>query len=275
MSAARVKPISKITMAVYLVFVLLFVVIPIWYAFTGAFRASNPSSLWEHFWPTNFTWDNFSLALTRVPLGRQLVNTVLVTLFQTALQTITALLAAAALVFGRLRHPNWYFTFILFTMMLPSESIIVSKFLLINEMGLFDTLLAVFLPFAAMAFPIFLLRQAFLSFPLEIREAATLDGVGPLRFLFQFLIPLCKPIVFSVVITSAIAAWNGYLWPLLVTESAASRTVQVGISQLSDAESTDVGVVLAGLTMVSIPMVILVMFGNKFLTRGLTEGSSK
>lgn len=134
--------------------------------------------------------------------------------------------------------------------------------------------MAVFIPFAAMAFPTFLLRQAFLSFPAEIREAAMLDGVGPLRFVVQFLIPLTKPVIYTVVVTSAIAAWNGYFWPLLVTAQKA-RTVQIGIAQLSDAESTDVGVVLAGVTLVSIPLILLIILGQKFLTSGLTEGSSK
>lgn len=264
----------RIALWLYIVFVVLFVIAPIWYAVAGSLRETNPSTLLEHFWPTNITLENFGAALNRIPLEQQFVNTVLVTFFQTALQLITSVLAATALVFGNLKRPNIVFAFIMLTMMIPSESIIVAKFLLINRMGLFDTIWAVFLPFAAMAFPIFLLRQAFLSFPVEIREAALLDGVGPLRFVFGFLLPLTKPVVYSVVVTSAIAAWNGYFWPLIVTERQA-RTVQIGIAQLSDAESTDVGVVLAGVTMVSIPLILLVILGQKFLTRGLTEGASK
>lgn len=258
----------------YIVFVVIFVVAPVWYALTGAFRTSLPSNLLEHFWPAEMTFENFTRALNRIPLDKQMLNTVIVTICQTALQLVTALLAATALVFGRLRRPGLVFAFIMLTMMIPSEAIIVAKFLLINDLGLFDTLVAVFIPFAAMAFPIFLLRQAFLSFPVEIREAAMLDGVGPIRFVLQFLIPLTKPVIYSVVVTSAIAAWNGYLWPLLVTDQRA-RTVQVGIAQLSDAESTDVGIVLAGVTLVSIPLIFLVFIGQKFLTRGLTEGSNK
>lgn len=265
---------ARVALWCYIAFVVFFVIAPVWYALTGSLRGTNPTTLIENFWPVDLTFGNFAAALNRIPLGQQLLNTVLVTALQTTFQLVTAVLAATALVFGRLRHPNLVFAFIMLTMMIPSESIIVAQFLLINQLGLFDTIVAVFIPFAAMAFPTFLLRQAFLSFPGEVREAALLDGVGPLRFVFQFLIPLTKPVIYSVIVTSAIAAWNGYFWPLIVTDHRA-RTVQIGIAQLSDAESTDVGVVLAGVTMISIPLILLIVAGQKFLTRGLTEGSNK
>lgn len=274
MSSASQKNATRIALWVYIAFVLIFVIAPVWYALVGSVRGSSPTNVFEHFWPVDLILGNFSAALNRIPLDEQLLNTVLVTVFQTAFQLVTAVLAATALVFGNLRRPNLVFGFIMLTMMIPSESIIVAKFLLINDLGLFDTIVAVFIPFAAMAFPTFLLRQAFLSFPAEIREAAMLDGVGPLRFVVQFLIPLTKPVIYTVVVTSAIAAWNGYFWPLLVTAQKA-RTVQIGIAPLSDAESTDVGVVLAGVTLVSIPLILLIILGQKFLTSGLTEGSSK
>lgn len=102
-----------------------------------------------------------------------------------------------------------------------------------------------------------------------------LDGVGPLAFLIRFLIPLNLPVVMTVGLTSAIAAWNGYMWPLLVTESPSSRTVQVGIAALSDSLSVDVGSVLAGLAFVSVPMLILVILGQRLLKKGLTQGAVK
>lgn len=268
------RPVSRAAYWAYVAVIVFLVICPVWYALTGAFRATDDGSLFGQFWVKDFTLENFATAFSRMDLQQQLFNSVVVTIAQTLLQLITAILAAAALVFGGLRNAKLIFGIIMGTMFIPSEAIVVARFVLVNDMGLFDTLLAVFLPFAAMAFPIFLLRQAFLSFPSEIREAALLDGVGPLRFVFSFLIPLTKPALFTVTLTSAIAAWNGYMWPLLITDTKA-RTLQVGISQLSDANSTDVGVVLAGVTMVSIPLILLVIFGQKFLTRGLTEGSNK
>lgn len=266
---------QKAALVAYIFIVFIFVVLPVVYAFTGAFRGAIPSSWWQNFWPSNPTVEGFTQAFERIPLGRQVVNSVIVTILQTGCQVFTAILAATALVFGQLRWRNVYFGLIMLTMMLPSESIIVSRFLLINDMGLFDTIAAVFLPFAAAAFPIFLLRQRFLSFPREVFEAATLDGATPLRFAFRILVPLNKPTIFTVTVTSAISAWNGYLWPLLISETSASRTVQIGISQLSNSEAANPGVVLAGVVIATLPMVCLVLMGNRYLTRGLTEGAGK
>ncbi len=266
---------SIIALWIYIALVLLWVVLPVIYVFTGAFRGHNPTVWWENFFPIDFTTENFRAAFHRNPLGIQFVNSVIVTICQTAAEVILSILAAAALVFGRLRHPGWIFTFILITMMLPGESLIVSKFLLINNMGLYDTVIAVFLPYMTSAFAIFLLRQRFLSFPWEIYEASQMEGASPLYFVFRILVPLNRPAIFMVAINAAIGAWNGYLWPLLITQSPSSRTLQVGIDQLSDAEAMNYGVILAGVVIVTIPMILLVLTGNKYLTRGLTEGATK
>lgn len=269
------KKITKGALIAYIAIVFCFVILPVVYAFTGAFRGSTPSVWWENFWPKDFSLESFTLAFERIDLLHQIFNSAIVTICQTGLQVITGILAAAALVFGNLKRPNLVFGLIMLTMMLPSESIIVSRFVLINNLGLFDTLVAVFIPFAAAAFTIFLLRQRFLSFPMEVYEAALLDGSSPLRFVFKILVPLNRPTIFTVTVTSAISAWNGYLWPLIITETSASRTVQIGISQLSDSEIINPAVVLAGVVIASLPMVLLVLTGNRYLTKGLTEGSGK
>lgn len=266
---------KHIALWAYLIVILVFVLIPVVYTVSGAFRAGDPQTWWQNFWPTDFTLDNFKQAFKDNPLGRQFLNSIIVTIFQAGLSTIFSILAASALVFGRLRHKGWIFAFILFTMMIPGEATIASKFALISHLHLFDTLIAVFIPYITSAFSIFLLRQKFLAFPYEIYEATQIDGAKTTHFVFKVLVPLCKPTIFAVAINEIIGAWNGYLWPLLSTQSANNRTIQVGIQQLSDAESLNPGVILAGSLVVIIPMAILVALGNKYLVRGLTEGSTK
>lgn len=260
---------------VYIAIIIIWVILPVVYVFTGAFRGHNPTTWWENFWPVDFTTLNFRLAFQRSPLALQFWNSVVVTIFQAGLMVIFSILAAAAIVFGRLRHPGWIFTYMFITMMLPGESLIISRFSLMSKLGLYDTIPAIFLPFLTSAFSIFLLRQRFLSFPTELYEASLLDGVKSLRFVTTILIPLCKPTIFMVAINGALGAWNGYLWPLLITQTPGKRTLQVGISKLSDAESVNYGIILAGVVIVSIPMILFVMFGNKYLTRGLLEGMNK
>lgn len=262
--------------AVYVIFAAVVIVFPLLYALIGAFRPSTVlQSGLEGLIPTSITLDNFTRALGRAPLLTQMWNTLLVTIAQTGLQIVTAICAAYALTFGNLRYRKLLFGAIVVTMMIPGETTIIANFLTIQSIGLYDTLIAIFLPFGASATAIFLIHQAFDNFPREVHEAATVDGVGPIRFLVSFLIPLTRPTIAAATVTAAIGAWNGYLWPLLVTESPENRTVQAGISQMADAVGPDIGALLAGSVLVSIPMIVVVIIGQSALTRGLTEGATK
>ncbi|WP_130176540.1 carbohydrate ABC transporter permease [Cryobacterium sp. SO1] len=269
--------IGRLTLVGYISVVVLLVIFPAAVAVLGTFSGTtDPIASLQRLIDGQWTIDYVVSAFDRAPLLQQGLNSVLVTLAQTALQLVTSLLAAYALVFGRLRRfAGVLLAVFLVTMMIPSETTIVANYLTIRSFGLYDTLTAVFIPYAASAYSIFLLRQAFLSFPTEIREAALLDGTGPLRFLMQFLIPLCRPAVVTVIVTSAIAAWNGYLWPLIVTESPESRTAQVGVASLADSSVTDIGSLLAGTVLVSLPTVFLVIFGQRNLVKGLTQGANR
>ncbi|XBH21014.1 carbohydrate ABC transporter permease [Jonesiaceae bacterium BS-20] len=271
MSKAKEK-----ALIIYLVLASLLVGVPIFYAIFGAIRPGPAvtGSLWDLL-PSGFSLEHFEDALRRAPLVQQMANSTIVTIAQTLAQVVTGVLAAYALVFGRLKRPNLIFWVFMVTMMIPGETILVANYLTIRSWGLFDTLAAVFLPFMFAAYNVFLMRQAFMSFPKEIHEAASIDGCGPVRFLGKFLLPLTAPTVVTVSLMSAIAAWNGYLWPLIVSESASTRTVQVGIKALSDEAATDIGASLAGITFATIPMIILVIIGQKFLVRGLTQGAGK
>lgn len=267
---------SRVLLYLYLTTVALLVLVPLLYVLFGALRpAPSITGTLADLLPTGLTLDNVTAAFDRAPLLRQLLNSGLVLLAQTTLQVLTSVLAAYAIVFGRFRRPGLILAVYLVTMMIPNEATVVANYLTIRSLGLFDTVTAVFLPFAASAVAIFLLRQTFLGFPVEILEAARIDGVGHFGFLVRFLLPLTKPTIMTVALTSAIAAWNGYLWPLLVTESPAARTAQVGVRTLFDEVDTDIGAGLAALVIVSIPTIVLVVIGQKFLTRGLTQGAVK
>lgn len=247
---------------------------PLYYIFVGAVTPTEKlvrglSGLV----PTKLTLENLRNATSVVPLGHQFVNSTFVTVAQTSGQVAISVISAYALVFCRLRRPKLVFVVILSTMMIPAETVIVANYLTISSWHLRDTLPAIFLPFLASAFEIFLLRQAFLAFPMALREAAVLDGSGHFRFIGTVLLPLTRPALVSVTLISAINAWNGFFWPLLVTTSNNSRTAQIGIAQLTNSEDSKLGVTLAGAALVTTPILILVVIGQRFLVRGLTAGA--
>lgn len=271
----RTRPAEMVLIA-YIFVACALVLFPVVYALVGAFQ--TPKSLAEGLEGalTNApTLENFERAFRTAPLGRQMINSLIVTVAETAVVVVSSLMCAYSLVFSKIRGKGILFGLVMLTMMIPAEGIIVANYLTVTSMGFFDSLIGIMLPVLASAYAIFLFRQALMTFPMQIFESATLDGMGPVRFLWSFVIPLNVPTIFAVTTTTAIAAYNHYLWPLLITQSPSTRTVQIGIKQLSDEASTDIGAVLAGLAFISIPMIILVISGRKFLTKGLTQGSEK
>jgi len=274
-SSTRARMRSALLYA-WLVAAVIVVCFPLYYIFEGAL---TPTA-WldqglEGLLPVHLTLDNVIRATQVIPLGRQFGNSLVVTICQTVLQVAIGIAAAYALVFCRLRGTRALFLVLLSSMMIPAETTLIANYLTISSWHLIDTVPAVFLPFVASALSIFLFRQAFLSFPGELRDAALLDGAGHFRFIRSMLLPVVRPTLISVTLVSATAAWNGFFWPLLVTNSPDNRTVQVGIAQLSSAEATDIGVVLAGAAMVTLPVLIVVLLAQRFLAGGITAGALK
>lgn len=219
--------------------------------------------------PRLLTLDNVRTAVEAIPLGSQYLVSLSVTVLQAGAQLLFGALAAYALVFPSWRGRGLAFGFVLATLAIPGESSVIPNYETVSALGLRDTVLAVALPFLCVAYPVFLLRQAFGDLPREVWEAATLDGAGHLRCLVRIIAPMAAPQLLTAALWAALAAWNGYFWPLLITDSPQNRTVQVGLSQLVASESGTPGVVYAGTLVVLAPTLLLVLLGQRFLVRGL------
>ena len=268
MSAGRL---ARIVSLLLLAVVVLF---PVYYTVVGSVMgprdiASAPPSLIPH----TLTFANYRGVFHAIPLGRQYFNSTLVAVAITVAQLVCAVLSAYAFVFLAMPFRRAFFALFMLTLMVPWEAIIIPNFLFMAEHQLRNTYLALILPFLAGGFGTFLLRQAFRSFPIELRDAATLDGAGHTRFLLQILLPLSRPALASVAIFVFLSAWNQFFWPLLVTDSPRKQTLQIGLSSLNDAEQANPGLILAGVSMALIPTALLVALGQRFLVRGLTAGA--
>lgn len=266
-------------LATYLVLALFVVLIgfPVYFNFIGSVMGpadinSYPASLWPN---EGFRWENFAGALSQIPLGRQYGNSILMAAIITAGQILTSICAAFAIVFLRMRWRAFWFALLIATMMVPNEAIIIPNYLFMADLGLINTMAALTLPFLANGFGIFLLRQAFLSFPTELYDAARIDGCSNLRFLLGILLPLSRPTLAALGIWTFLSSWNMYFWPLLVTQTPQMQTVQIGITQLRSADNFNAGLVLAGTVLAILPTLLLVIFGQRFIVRGLTAGSIK
>jgi sn-glycerol 3-phosphate transport system permease protein len=221
--------------------------------------------------PVHPIWDTYVRAWTMGHLGVYLRNSVIQTAIIVTGQLVTSILAAYSFVF--LRYPLRRTLFIVFlsTMMIPFEVTMITNLDTIDSLGWYNSFQGLTVPFLATGFGTFLLRQAFLQIPKDLKEAAALDGYGHFRFLARVAVPLARPVVAALAVFSFLSAWNQYLWPLLVTgDNDNVRTVQIGLKALQGSQIQDLNVTLAGAVIAVAPLLILLVIFQKQLVRSLT-----
>ena len=253
----------------------LLVVFPVLYGFLGSFkRSSEFTRLPPKLFPDTFgNVENYQTIFSQFPFARYFGNSIITTLLTSVVKLFLAILAAYAFVFFSFRGRRFFFIFLLGTMMLPADTLLVANYQTVSHLGLIDHYLGICIVSFVGASQMFMLRQAFRQAPRELREAAQLDGCGDFAFLFTILVPVTKPVVVTLFMQSFVAQWNAYLWPLLVTNVPAMRTLQVGITMLTSTENTNYQIVLAGTTVSLILPVLLFILVRKRLEGSIQEGT--
>jgi len=270
------RPVRRIARYALLVGMAVVVAFPIYITVVNALLPSaqigaRPPILF----PTHPQWGSFRAAFSEAHLGIYLRNSAIVTIGITAAQLITSVLAAYAFVFLRFPARRVIFMVCIATLMVPLEATILPNYRTIEMLGWYNTFPALIVPFVGSGIGIFLFRQAFLGLPRDLRDAATLDGYGHLRFLTRVVLPLNRPVTAAFGIYAFLTAWNQYLWPLLVTQTNSVRTVQIGLRQLSISNFNQLDVVFAGTVLGALPIFVLLFVFQRQLVRGLTAGALK
>jgi sn-glycerol 3-phosphate transport system permease protein len=254
----------------------LVIVSPILFGFSFSFMSpAERAEIPPHLLPREPVIYTYERVVAQISIIRLMVNSLIVCAIIITGQIITCGFAAFAFAFYRFRGNKLIFMIVLSTMMIPADAIIIANYLTISQFRLYDTYMGLVAPYLSSAMGIFLMRQFFLTIPRELHEAATIDGCRDLRFLFNVVLPISKPVIASLGIYIFIQTYNQFLWPLLVTNSNRMRTVQVGMSILKEAEIVDYGVVLAGAVLILIPSVLVFVIGQKYMVKGMTAGAVK
>ena len=266
-------PVAQYAALTVAAFVVLF---PVYSAFVLALQpTSNLFGFPGILLPTEPTFDTFSTAWRQGNLDTYLLNSALVALLITTAQIVTSILAAYAFAFLEFPLKRLVFFAFLSTLMIPAEVTIVANYETIEGLGWLNSYRGLVVPFLATAFGTFLLRQAFLGVPTDLRDAAALDGYGHLGFLRQVAVPLSRPSIAALAVFSFLAAWNQYLWPLLITTQDRYRTVQIGLKQLASTRVDELNLVMAGTVLAALPIFIGLILFQRHLIRGLTTGAVK
>ena len=202
-------------------------------------------------------------------------NSIKVAVTSTTLSVISATMAGYAFAKLKFKGSNVLFIVYLAQMMVPSQLTLIPRFVFFSEVGLTNTHLALILPNIVTIGGTFMLRQAFLSAPDELREAAKIDGAGEYRTFLQVMVPLIKPTIAAQVTVQFLGDWNAYLDPLIFISNWKKWTIPLALNQFVGAEVTQYNLTMAACCMAVVPVFIVFLCGQKFFLKGLTVGAVK
>lgn len=244
--------------------------IPLFYALLVSTQ-TNAEVFRYQFTPGTGLVSNWNVVFYERHLHTYLINSVIMTLGITIVKTIFSLLSGLAFVYFRFPGKWIVFAFVLITLMMPTEVLIIALFRFINDLDWQNTFLALIVPFTASATGTFLFRQHFASIPPELSEAAQLDGANPLQFLFRVLVPMSWNTIGALAVVQTIYAWNMYLWPNMIISDPDMQTIQVGIGTLRlGGGALRFGPLMLAAVIVSLPPVIVFILLQKQFMSGFT-----
>lgn len=253
-------------------------VMPLYWMVIGSFKIQTDAmAVPPEFWPSSPTFANWQrLLFGSSPTWQWFFNSLVVASVSAFLAVITSALAGYA--FGKKVFPGQTILFwlIIITMMLPKQISLIPLFILMRQLDWFNTYQGMIVPWVAYPFGIFLFKQFMQSIPNELLDAARIDGAGELLTFYKIVLPLARPAVGALAIFSFIAAWNDFLWQLILVTQRTLFTLPVGVSKLvSGLGSFDLGLAMAGATFAFVPMLIVFLIFQDYFVKGITVGALK
>ena len=220
--------------------------------------------------------ENLKILTTRLPFWRNLGWSVYVALASTALTLLFCSMGGYAFALMEFRFKKALFALVMGTMLLPSFMNMIPTFMIMDALGWIDQHRALYIPGAASAFGIFLMRQfASSAIPRELIEAARMDGCGEFSIYWRIVLPLLKPALGTLGLITFIASWNNFIGPLIVMRSADNYTLPLALRSLQSPVNTEWGALMAGSAIATIPLLILFAISSRQLIAGLTSGAVK
>lgn len=225
----------------------------------------------------HLTFNNYYHVTDTIPVMRYFINSLAVAVLTTIGQVVVSSLAGYAFARIDFKGRNIIFFMILITMFVPPQVNIIPLFFLMRELHLVDSYPALILPGIFGGFGVFLMRQHFLSFPKELEDASIIDGCNKLQMFFKIALPLALPAVATLAIFTFISSWNSFIWPLIVTNSEAMRTLPLGLAIFKGSyrEVIEWGDLLACSVVCTLPAVVIFLLGKKYIINDMMKGGVK
>lgn len=255
-----------------LILIGLITVFPFFWMVLGSVKTSAEAMDVNCFWPNIIHLENIIYALTDSPLLKYVGNSLFIAVAVVAIQIVTGAMLAYAFTFFQFKGKNLLFAIVMGTYMLPAAATYIPSYVLLAKMGMLNSFRGLIISQCVSIFGIFLLRQAFMQFPIELVEAARMDGASNWRILWKIICPITKSSFVTFGLISFISIYNNYMWPSLITKSTNLYQVSQGLRSFfieGGAYGTNWAVVMAGSTVIIVPLLILFAFTQKWFVSGL------
>lgn len=238
---------------------------------TGELRQSPPT-----WWPETATLDNYTQLFSRLDFGTYFVNSTVVAVVVTVGNLLFCSMLGYALAMLEFPGKRALFGVVMGTLLIPGVVTFVPLFVLVANAGLIDTLPGLMLPFLAAPFGVFLMRQFILGLPRDLLDAGRVDGAGELRIFARIILPLCGPALATLGILTFLGSWNNFLWPLVVAQTEDTYTLPVALALYAKGQnSTNYGLLLAGATVVVIPVLAVFLAFQRRVIEGIATTGIK
>jgi multiple sugar transport system permease protein len=252
---------------------------PVIFMIVTSFKTRAESTAIPPTWiPDPFTVQAYESILSpqaSTPVLRWFLNSMVAALLNAALVVFTSALAAYPLARMAFRGKNAVFAVIIATLLVPPVILVIPNYLVVGELGWLNSLTAIIIPTAASAFGVFFMRQFFISLPLDLEEAARIDGANRLVIFARIILPLAKPALATLALLAFLTNWNDFLWPVYVLFSPEVQTLPAGLSTLQSANSVRYDLLMAGAVVASVPVLVLFVFLQRFIIEGVSRSGVK
>jgi sn-glycerol 3-phosphate transport system permease protein len=271
----RALPWSTLVVHALLLVAVGVIAFPLYYAFVISTQdLSEVVQVPPRLLPSRHLVANYVEAWQKSGMGRLLLNSLVVAVVIAVGKIAISMLSAFAIVYFRFRGRTLVFWLIFVTLMLPVPVRILPTYEVVGSLGWLNTYAGLTVPLMASATATFLFRQFYLTVPDELAEAAQLDGAGPMRFLWSFLLPLSWANIAALFVVLFIYGWNEYFWPLIITTTQDMRTVVIGLELLIPRSGTELptwNLIMAGAMMALLPPVAVILVMQRWFVKGLIE----
>lgn len=276
---ARAKRTISLTLSyVALALVTFLMIFPLIIVVSVSFTPNAVTQTWPpKIIPSAWTLDNYTSLFQRLPIGRELLNTIVFAGAVTIISVFFDSLAAYGLSRVDFKGRGILLAVLIATMMIPAMALLIPVYRLLGSMGLVNSYLGIIIPRMADVGGIFLLRQFFISIPKDLDNAARIDGAGEFRIFAQIILPNAVPAILTVGMFNFMGNWNDLLWPLIMTSKPETRTITAGLAMLTGHGSsvTPYGVVMAGALISALPLLIVFFFVQKRFVEGIAMTGMK